>query len=108
MAVPEEDGTVEQEKKLQFDDMNDALVYIVGKNGVIEEIGKATQREIVLLRKDFLPLKASCECKFMFPARRKILPLILSVLIVLATCVAALLTSETRIRARRDSLNSSF
>lgn len=33
----------------------------------------------------------------MFPARRKILPLILLVLIVLATCVAALLTSETRI-----------
>jgi hypothetical protein len=54
MAVPEEDRTVEQEKKLQFNDMNDALVYIAEKMGAIEEIGKATQREIMLLRKDFL------------------------------------------------------
>jgi hypothetical protein len=54
MAIPEEDGTVEQEKKLQFDDMNEALVYIAEKMGAIEEIGKATQQEIVLLRKDFL------------------------------------------------------
>jgi hypothetical protein len=54
MGVPEEDRAVEQEKKLQFNDMNDALVYIAEKMGAIEEIGKATQREIMLLRKDFL------------------------------------------------------
>ena len=54
MGLPEEDGAVEQEKKLQFDDMNDALVYIAEKMGAIEEVGKATQLEIVLLRKDFL------------------------------------------------------
>ena len=54
MGVPEEDRAVELEKKLQFDDMNDALVYIAEKMGAIEEIGKATQQEIVLLRKDFL------------------------------------------------------
>jgi hypothetical protein len=54
MAVPEEDRAVEQEKKLQFDDMNEALVYIAEKMGAIEEVGKATQQEIVLLRKDFL------------------------------------------------------
>jgi hypothetical protein len=55
MAIPEEDRTVvEQEKKLQFNDMNDALVYIAEKMGAIEEVGKATQQEIVLLRKDFL------------------------------------------------------
>jgi len=54
MGVPEEDRAVEQEKKLQFDDMNEALVYIAEKMGAIEEIGKATQQEIVLLRKDFL------------------------------------------------------
>jgi hypothetical protein len=54
MGVPQEDGTVEQKKKLQFDDMNDALVYIAEKMGAIEEVGKATKQEIVLLRKDFL------------------------------------------------------
>jgi len=54
MGVPEEDGTVEQEEKLQFDDMNDALVYIAEKMGAIEAVGKATQQEIVLLRRDFL------------------------------------------------------
>jgi hypothetical protein len=54
MGVPEEDRAVEQEKKLQFNDMNEALVYIAEKMGAIEEIGKATQQEIVLLRKDFL------------------------------------------------------
>jgi hypothetical protein len=54
MGVPEEDRAVEQEEKLQFDDMNDALVYIAEKMGAIEEVGKATQQEIVLLRKDFL------------------------------------------------------
>jgi len=54
MAAPEEDGAVEQEKKLQFNDMNEALVYIAEKMGAIEEVGKATQQEIVLLRKDFL------------------------------------------------------
>jgi hypothetical protein len=54
MGVPKEDRTVEQEKKLQFDDMNEALVYIAEKMGAIEEVGKATQQEIVLLRKDFL------------------------------------------------------
>jgi hypothetical protein len=54
MDLPEEDGTVEQEKKLQFNDMNEALVYIAEKMGAIEEVGKATQQEIVLLRKDFL------------------------------------------------------
>jgi len=54
MGFPEEDGTVEQEKKLQFDDMNETLVYIAEKMGAIEEVGKATQQEIVLLRKDFL------------------------------------------------------
>jgi hypothetical protein len=55
MGVPEEDErTVEQEKKLQFNDINDALVYIAEKMGAIEEVGKATQQEIVLLRKDFL------------------------------------------------------
>jgi hypothetical protein len=53
-GVPEEDGAVEQEKNLQFNDMNEALVYIAEKMGAIEEVGKATQREIVLLRKDFL------------------------------------------------------
>jgi hypothetical protein len=54
MAVPEEDRAVEHEKRLQFDDMNEALVYIAEKMGAIEEIGKATQQEMVLLRKDFL------------------------------------------------------
>jgi len=54
MGLPEEDRAVEQEKKLQFNDMNEALVYIAEKMGGIEEVGKATQREIVLLRKDFL------------------------------------------------------
>jgi hypothetical protein len=54
MGVPEENRAVEQEKKLQFDDMNEALVYIAKKMGAIEEVGKATQQEIVLLRKDFL------------------------------------------------------
>jgi hypothetical protein len=54
MGLPEEDRAVEQEKKLQFNDMNDALVYIAEKMGAIEEVGKATQQEIVLLRKDFL------------------------------------------------------
>lgn len=54
MAVPEEDRTVVEQKKLQFNDMNDALVYIAEKMGAIEEVGKATQQEIVLLRKDFL------------------------------------------------------
>jgi hypothetical protein len=54
MAVPKEDRTIAHEKKLQFNDMNDALVYIAEKMGAIEEIGKATQQEIVLLRKDFL------------------------------------------------------
>jgi hypothetical protein len=54
MGVPEEDKTVEQEKKLLFNDMNEALVYIAEKMGAIEEVGKATQQEIVLLRKDFL------------------------------------------------------
>jgi hypothetical protein len=54
MDFPEEDGTVEQKEKLQFDDMNEALVYIAEKMGAIEEVGKATQQEIVLLRKDFL------------------------------------------------------
>lgn len=55
MAVPEKDGAVvDQAKKLEFNDMNDALVYIAEKMGAIEEVGKATQQEIVLLRKDFL------------------------------------------------------
>jgi len=54
MGFPEEDRAVEQEKKLQFDDMNEALVYIAEKMGAIEEVGKATQQEIVLLRRDFL------------------------------------------------------
>ena len=54
MDFPEEDRTVEHEEKLQFDDMNEALVYIAEKMGTIEEVGKATQQEIVLLRKDFL------------------------------------------------------
>jgi hypothetical protein len=54
MGVPKEDRAVEQKEKLQFDDMNEALVYIAEKMGAIEEVGKATQREIVLLRKDFL------------------------------------------------------
>ena len=54
MNFSEEDRTLEREKKPQFDDMNDALVYIAEKMGAIEEIGKATQQEIVLLRKDFL------------------------------------------------------
>jgi len=40
--------------KLQFNDINDALIYVAEKLEAIEEIGKATQLEIVLLRKDFL------------------------------------------------------
>ena len=54
MGVPKENGAVEQKEKFQFDDMNEALVYIAEKLGAIEEVGKATQQEIVLLRKDFL------------------------------------------------------
>ena len=54
MNFSEEDRTLEREKKLQFDDMNDALIYIAEKMGAIEEIGKVTQQEMVLLRKDFL------------------------------------------------------
>ncbi|RLI47317.1 hypothetical protein DRO69_00935 [Candidatus Bathyarchaeota archaeon] len=54
MDILEKDRAVEREKKLQFNDMNDVLVYIAEKMGAIEEVGKATKQEIVLLRKDFL------------------------------------------------------
>jgi len=43
-----------QEDKLEFDDAKEAMVYIAQKLGAIEEINKDTQREIILLRKDFL------------------------------------------------------
>ncbi|MBS7632800.1 hypothetical protein KEJ15_04150 [Candidatus Bathyarchaeota archaeon] len=42
------------EDKLEFDDSKEALVYIAQKLGAIEEINRDTQREIILLRKDFL------------------------------------------------------
>jgi hypothetical protein len=45
---------VASEEELQFNDTNEALVYIAQKLGAIEEINRDTQREIVLLRKDFL------------------------------------------------------
>jgi len=43
-----------QEDKLEFDDAKEALVYIAQKLGAIEEINRDTQREIILLRGDFL------------------------------------------------------
>jgi hypothetical protein len=45
---------MEREDKLEFNDAKEALVYIAQKLGAIEEINKDTQREIILLRKDFL------------------------------------------------------
>jgi hypothetical protein len=45
---------VAAEEELQFNDANEALVFIAQKLGAIEEINRDTQREIVLLRKDFL------------------------------------------------------
>jgi len=41
-------------EKLEFNDANEALVYIAQKLCAIEEINRDTQREIILLRKDFL------------------------------------------------------
>jgi len=41
-------------EELKFNDPNEALVYIAQKLGAIEEINRDTQREIILLRKDFL------------------------------------------------------
>jgi hypothetical protein len=45
---------MEREDKLEFNDAKEALVYIAQKLGAIEEINRDTQREIIMLRKDFL------------------------------------------------------
>jgi hypothetical protein len=45
---------MEREDKLEFNDAKEALVYIAQKLGAIEEINKDTQREIILLRGDFI------------------------------------------------------
>jgi len=43
-----------EKEELNFDDANEALVYIAQKLGEIKEISKNTQMEIFLLRKDIL------------------------------------------------------
>jgi hypothetical protein len=45
---------MEREDRLEFNDAKEALVYIAQKLGAIEEINRDTQREIIMLRKDFL------------------------------------------------------
>jgi len=45
---------MKREDKLEFNDAKEALVYIAQKLGAIEEINRDTQREIIMLRKDFL------------------------------------------------------
>jgi len=45
---------MEKGDELEFNDAKEALVYIAQRLGAIEEINRDTQREIILLRKDFL------------------------------------------------------